>query len=932
MTTLTFSHGIVSHSTTTGIPGDPPNFLVISGDKIDLHAPLDQSLVSVFAHRDSNYLLTLQASGDISSWGYGNVLDFNFAFDNINGGGSGNNEYYLWVDIDRITGATTYGHSNYEPSAGVTPSFTNATRPDDVHWFDTSVRTMKVWRKNGTVGPIFGNWVEVIRLFVAKYIFSASFVSLSLNSPSFIGTTSGLVGSTRAGSLIFDVIGNPVIRTDSSNNSVYFTTEDVFTSGLPATASPVSGNRARYETFLVDAIGQAPAPAYSIVKFDDFNKVVLLDVLAQGSVLWGLIEFAVGAAGDLVQVTMSGVVRNPLWNWSTIGQQIFVDKDNDGLLITVEDDNYVPLPNQLPVGIAIDKTSILIRRPELALTTGGTGVTDHNALTSIGVNDHDVIDTHIANTNIHSTLTVGEVNGSPLTSVLNVDTINFNSTSGFNVIDQSGGVVQIDLNSSFNPLSISASSGTIGGDATMTASGEEEFRFIAGANITLTGDNSGSPKSITIAASGGVTDHTGLTSIGTNTHAQLDTHLSTSGIHTDAQVKVSANDTTPNYLLSKLTAGTNITLTEVNNGANETITIDAAGGGGSSDSITDADGDTRIRVEAAGDEDVIRFDTGDNLYGFSAQSNIVTISSDGLTVNMGDSDVGYTGAPINITAGNTGSGYGASGVGGAINIRAGEGEDDNGGLILLKPGNVNSGDGNGGNLTMNSGNGYGSGNGGTISMYAGTSTSGISGAVDLFGGAALGSADGGRFRIRAGQAGASSGDGGDLELYGGSGGSGGFAGTGGDIILHPGDGSVADGSVIIANAGNDRGQLRFRADGSGNYIALQATSTVSVNRVWTLPDDDPSVVSGQFLTTDASGILSFAAVAGGTSRYEETGGFTASVAKTITHNLGNKFVVVQIYDNADDQIDPQLIHLVDANSLQITLNATLSGVTVIVVG
>ena len=46
---------------------------------------------------------------------------------------------------------------------------------------------------------------------------------------------------------------------------------------------------------------------------------------------------------------------------------------------------------------------------------------------------------------------------------------------------------------------------------------------------------------------------------------------------TDVKVSVSSNDTTPNFLLSKLTAGTNISLAETNNGGNETITITNTG-------------------------------------------------------------------------------------------------------------------------------------------------------------------------------------------------------------------------------------------------------------------------------------------------------------------------------------------------------------------
>ena len=48
---------------------------------------------------------------------------------------------------------------------------------------------------------------------------------------------------------------------------------------------------------------------------------------------------------------------------------------------------------------------------------------------------------------------------------------------------------------------------------------------------------------------------------------------------TDELAKVSANDTTSGFLNGKLVAGTNITLTELNDGANETLEISASGGG-----------------------------------------------------------------------------------------------------------------------------------------------------------------------------------------------------------------------------------------------------------------------------------------------------------------------------------------------------------------
>ena len=46
------------------------------------------------------------------------------------------------------------------------------------------------------------------------------------------------------------------------------------------------------------------------------------------------------------------------------------------------------------------------------------------------------------------------------------------------------------------------------------------------------------------------------------------------------KVKVTSDDTTEDYLLSKLVAGSNITLTELNGGGDESIQIDSTGGGG----------------------------------------------------------------------------------------------------------------------------------------------------------------------------------------------------------------------------------------------------------------------------------------------------------------------------------------------------------------
>ena len=57
--------------------------------------------------------------------------------------------------------------------------------------------------------------------------------------------------------------------------------------------------------------------------------------------------------------------------------------------------------------------------------------------------------------------------------------------------------------------------------------------------------------------------------------------------------------------------------------------------------------------------------------------------------------------------------------------------------------------------------------------------------------------------------------------------------------------------------------------------------------------------------------------------------FTAETAKTLTHNLGKKYVHVSIYDSSDNLVHAE-VSLTDANNLTVTTSASLTGVTVVV--
>lgn len=80
---------------------------------------------------------------------------------------------------------------------------------------------------------------------------------------------------------------------------------------------------------------------------------------------------------------------------------------------------------------------------------------------------------------------------------------------------------------------------------------------------------------------------------------------------------------------------------------------------------------------------------------------------------------------------------------------------------------------------------------------------------------------------------------------------------------------------ITLNAQSD---LRFADSNSSNWVAFQSPAVVSSNVTWTLPDSDGS--ADQVLTTNGSGVLSFADAAGGTQDNITEGNTSAEVVDT----------------------------------------------------
>jgi hypothetical protein len=102
--------------------------------------------------------------------------------------------------------------------------------------------------------------------------------------------------------------------------------------------------------------------------------------------------------------------------------------------------------------------------------------------------------------------------------------------------------------------------------------------------------------------------------------------------------------------------------------------------------------------------------------------------------------------------------------------------------------------------------------------------------------------------------------------------------TSGRVVTAGTSGAIEDSANLTFDGSNltigAQGDLRLADSAGGEYVALQAPSTVSSNVTFTLPGADGT--ADQVLKTNGSGTLSFGDVAGGTSwQAVKTTGFTA---------------------------------------------------------
>ena len=282
MARLTFRHGLVRYQTDTA---STPTFLQTSGGGqwIDINVSPDPTVFTI-AHYAQDYLFVESVSVP-QAWG-----PFSTGTD-----------YWLYWDIDFITGELTRNYTNLQPVYQATPPPTAV----DQHWFDLSEKVMKVWSGS--------SWGEKLRVFAGFY------QNGSVLTPNTIGSQIGISNVTAfAGFPLMDDDDKPVQKFRRNRKGEFVHTE-----------TPLASQWARVANFRVEsAIVQGEAieniPIHYAVSYRGPNKIGLAKQMEYDFPAIGI------AAEDMFtsevrSFVTKGYVQDSLWNWTQpAGTLLFV--------------------------------------------------------------------------------------------------------------------------------------------------------------------------------------------------------------------------------------------------------------------------------------------------------------------------------------------------------------------------------------------------------------------------------------------------------------------------------------------------------------------------------------------------------------------------------------------------------------------------------
>jgi len=251
---LTFRQGIAQIQ-------DVPLFITFSSGKVSLNANNTQAIIN-FADGVADYLYQ-ESESVINAW----PGPFNTGTD-----------YWLYWDIDTVTGLRTFGTTTIEPLFGNTLP---ASATTDQHFFDT-LRT-KMFVFNGSI------WNERIRVFAGQLQNGGILIAEGIGSQANINQTRNV------GFILFDENG-PIKR----NNGKFLTTENT----VNASSNPLAGYK--LEATQVRARADESIPAFHVITWRGQGRI-------------GLASSRKPELGSAIGISTTNISRNEVKGFATDG-------------------------------------------------------------------------------------------------------------------------------------------------------------------------------------------------------------------------------------------------------------------------------------------------------------------------------------------------------------------------------------------------------------------------------------------------------------------------------------------------------------------------------------------------------------------------------------------------------------------------------------
>ena len=279
---LDFTHGIVKCQ--KDLSGNVSKFLQVNnndGGYIDLVVAPDATII-VFAHKNKNYLVEENQSIE-KAWGPFQAF--------------GQTQFLFW-DINFASGALSRGYTTLSP---VISSGAPNNPANDQHWFDTSVKCMKVW--NGS------KWLEKIRVFAGIYDQSAVLAA----KPT--GTQVGLKRyEVFAGNIILGTNGSPLRDTDGT----FVTTE------TELVVARTSSENIKFDAVLIYKQSRESIPKFHLVSYSGPDSIRLASYLNLDRQVNGIVREHL-YNGETGHVITNGSIKNDEWSFAPnmVGRPLF---------------------------------------------------------------------------------------------------------------------------------------------------------------------------------------------------------------------------------------------------------------------------------------------------------------------------------------------------------------------------------------------------------------------------------------------------------------------------------------------------------------------------------------------------------------------------------------------------------------------------------